>query len=217
MALPLKLSELFAQDVGNPAQPLKTFYLSATHKLTAFFVGVLALESSLVMASDSWKDDFVHGVFTSLSVLATVVGAGTSVFFGAGAIIPLVACPLISAGGYLFDQYREHKKAGEAENAGAYFQSEPEQVFHQIQSLAYGLTYLLQQQLPHCTQEGSQAIVDAWLYRLSYQIMKHHKPNTTEDEVGRLVSSLLNMGQGKNTKHGIHTHNDLKWNTVSLF
>jgi hypothetical protein len=210
------LKRLFKLDSGDPKHSIENFYYMTVNKLTAFAIAVKALDSGLVARSLGWKDKTATRIFSFLEELSYLGGAAGEFFFGAGALIPLVTLPIISGADYIWDKYRHHQKKHEFKRAANHFNGGFESIEKRSQCIAFQLAHLLQMQLRYCTLKGAQKIVDDWLYRLCYNLLK--EDNRTDEEIENIVSDLVRIKKGKENKHDIQTYAENRnWNTLALF
>lgn len=207
------LNKLFALDYGDHKHSIENFYFMTVNRLIAFAIAVKALDSGLVARNPSWKDNLASIVFGFLDNMSQIVGGGVNFFFGSGVILPLVTLPIINGADFLWEHYQDNTKSKEFQNASQKFKGSFEDIEKQIKYTAFQLAHLLIMQLRYCTLEGAQQIVDDWLYRLCYNLLKDGNNEGDLD----VIFDLIKIRKGKEQKHDIKTYGDRKWNTLGLF
>jgi len=210
-----KLDELFKLDEGDPRRSIENFYYMTLNKLTAFTIALQSLNSGLVAHSTSWKEDLVSQTFIYLNNISQCVGGAASFFFGAGAIIPLIALPFLTTSELGWEKYRDWKKTREFKQAATNLSGGLTAIEERNRNIAFSLTYLLQMQLRFCTFQGAETIVEDWISRLCYNLMKGSKSG--KEDLGKIYAILPHIFKGKGKKHEIETHADRKWTTTGLF
>ncbi len=105
-----KLDLLFELDEGDPNHSIKNFYYMAVNRLTAFVTAIQSLSSGLVARNLSWKDNSVIYIISFLENSANVIGLAGTFAFGAGALVPVIALPILSGAGFLWQTYRNEQK-----------------------------------------------------------------------------------------------------------
>lgn len=207
---------LFQMDEGDPNRSIENFYFMTVNKLTAFVIAVQALNSGLVARKTSWKDEVASRIFDFLGHAAYLAEGVGEISFGAGLAIPIIALPILSGAEFIWDKYREKQKEKEFDRASNYFMGGLDAIERQNQFIAYSLANLLHMQLRYCTLEGAQTIVDDWLYRLCYNLMKIE--NRSDEEADSIASLLSRINKSKEKKNSIKTYApERKWNTLGLF
>jgi len=210
-----KLDKLFELDSEDEQKSIENFYYLVLNKLTAFTIAIQGLNSGLVARSTSWKDDLVAQVFIYLNNISQGVGGAASFFFGAGVIIPLVALPFLASSELAWEKYRDSCKEAEFKHAAMNLSGGLAAIEERNRNIAYSLTSLLRMQLRYCTFAGAEKIVEDWVYRFCYNLMKG---SSNEKESLNTIDTILpHIFNSKQKKQTIETHANRKWSTTGLF
>lgn len=215
-----KLSELFALDAENGDSSLQDFYHMAQTRLTAHVVGIFAASSGYLQRNPGYKDELGNitiGCLASIGEMAINAAIGASGFGGPATVLtPFVVGSASGLVSFAFNKYRDHKKDKEFKKGASFYKGSWADIDAQSKLTAYGLTRLLQQQIPICTPKARIQIIQHWIWKLTHFITKEIKaPEKTNSFT--LVNSLVGVQQAKKNKHNLKTYTKAKWNTESLF
>ena len=176
------------------------FYNIAMRRLTTFHTGIHAALSGYVKISRGKKAEIANILLgfmenVSSALLGTALGA---VSFGVGGLLgSLISKAIFQTISWKCQSYFEAKKMKLFQGMSSMFSNGYAGADEINRKIAFGLTYLLQLQLPKFTDKGLNDLMEGWLWNFTHGIIT----SSIEDESEACVlTNMMICKKGEKTK-----------------
>ena len=203
--LSIKCQELF-----DGKSELKDFYYLVLEYLEALITGIRTLRSGLVACQPEKKDQAVTAACRTGEWVAELGGGiAAACSWGIGAVLgPIAKLPFMGVEA-AWEVGREQYKKCQVEHMGRNL-GVGMTAGHQMRLCAYALTYMLQQQIPLCSDEGIITIAKYWKNLIYHTLLR--ESGIRGDELADSTLHKINSTEPIKTKR-----NDLQWTIEGLF